>query len=637
MTDNSQRIANKIIGMLVLFFVIALLAISMTLVTSWKLEGGAAAINDAGSLRMRLYRIGYVIESGENSEIKGRLHREIDHFELVLADLERGDPLRPLSLPSDTRIRSDLAGIKETWQNRIRPMLLSYVEQKPSALSWGKLRSFYGQQVGAVAESVNALVSNMERSYSFNTNLLRSFQIGLVLLAAIGTAVLIRFFFIHVIRPVDQLYSGIKRMSANDFSVRLPLETRDEFGVLAHGFNQMVENLQSLYVNLEERVDEKTLSLAERNQELSVLYEITAFLNERDGGIDALCSGFLQRIRKTVNADAGAIRLQLSSDEKLSLVAHEGLSDIFLSEEAILRCGNCLCGTSMKKSQSLQADTYLPPYKLNNLTCANEGFRSVSAFTIGNRKQTLGILNLYYTAEHTFSAQEVKFLESLGQHLGVAVENQLLRSREREMAVAEARHLFAQELHDSIAQGLAFLNIQSQLLQDSLTKKSIDEAQETANNIKLGIKESYHDVRELLVYFRRRVSSNADLGKEIQAAVERFEIKSGIKAGFEKSGELPFLDGEQSIQVVHIIQEALANIRKHAQASTVKVAVLHEKDWLKIKIVDDGIGFSPDLVSGKDHMGMLIMNERAARIGAKCIVDSEPGRGTTVNLLLQQK
>lgn len=637
MADNSQRIANKIIGMLVIFLVIALLAIGMTLVISWRLEGGAAAINDAGSLRMRLYRIGYVIEKGESNEIKDKLRREIDDFEFVLADLERGDPLRPLSLPSDVLIRAELNGIEKTWHEGIRPMLLSFLEQKPSALSWWELKNGYSEQVSEVVKSVNLLVSSMERSYSFNTNLLRSFQIGLVLLAAIGTAILIRFFFIHVIRPLDQLQTGIKRMSGNDFSVRLPLETRDEFGVLAHGFNQMVENLQSLYANLEERVDEKTANLAERNQELSVLYEITAFLNERDGDIDALCSGFLQRIRKSVNSDAGAVRLQLSNDKKLSLIAHEGLSENFITEEAIDGCGKCLCGASINKAQSLQADTCLLPYKLGKLTCAKEGFRSVSAFTIGNQNHAFGVFNLYYFSEHTFLPREVKFLESLGQNLGVAIENQMLRSRDREMAVAEARHLFAQELHDSIAQGLAFLNIQSQLLQDSLTKKSIEEAQATANKIKLGIKESYRDVRELLVYFRKRDFSLVDLGKEIQVMVERFEVESGVKTVFEKNGHLPMLDGEHGFQVRHIIQEVLANIRKHARASTVKIDIFNEKNWLNIKIVDDGVGFLPESISDEDHMGMLIMNERATRIGAKCIVDSEPGCGTTVNLLLLQK
>ena len=61
-----------------------------------------------------------------------------------------------------------------------------------------------------------------------------------------------------VIRPVDNLYDGIRRMSGNDLAVRLPVETRDEFGVLAQGFNRMAEHLQEVYATLEERVAAKT-------------------------------------------------------------------------------------------------------------------------------------------------------------------------------------------------------------------------------------------------------------------------------------------------------------------------------------------------------------------------------------------
>ena len=106
-------------------------------------------------------------------------------------------------------------------------------------------------------------------------------------------------------------------------------------------------------------------------------------------------------------------------------------------------------------------------------------------------------------------------LETLGHHLGVAIENQRLKLRDKQLAISEERNLLAQELHDSIAQGLAFLNIQVQLLQDSLHKGRVDEALQTAGQLREGVQESYDDVRELLVHFRTRVHQS-DLDTAIQ-------------------------------------------------------------------------------------------------------------------------
>ena len=129
------------------------------------------------------------------------------------------------------------------------------------------------------------------------------------------------------------------------------------------------------------------------------------------------------------------------------------------------------------------------------------------------------------------AAQEKSLLETIGQHLGVAIENQRLRSREKELAVFEERNLLAQELHDSIAQGLAFLNIQVQLLQDSLRKGNLEEAMQTAGQLREGVQESYDDVREFLVHFRTRVLQS-DLDTAIANTLTKFEVQTGIPVSY---------------------------------------------------------------------------------------------------------
>lgn len=639
MLASPQRLSNKIIGMLVIFFLCAITAISLTLLISWQLEGGAAAINDAGSQRMRSYRIGHLLGRGvygpdQSAMVASEIGAEMERFEKVLVDLEQGDPVRPLSPPRDAAVYQGVKAVKEAWGSTIKPMLLDYLKADDRAGRQEILARFDGEVVRFVA-GINELVLRMESNYAFNANLLRTCQIGLAVLAVIGTAILIRFFFVQVIRPVDHLHNGIRRMAGDDFSVRLPVETRDEFGVLASGFNRMAEHLQEVYDTLEDRVETKTRNLAEKNKELEVLYETAAFLNERDG-IEDLGKGFLQRIKKAMGARAGAVRLYSGSSEELFMVSHDGLTEDFVASELTLSCGQCLCGEAMQQGVSMMADTSEPPPGMVLRTCLREGFRTATAFTISHKKETLGVFNLYFHEPRRFTEQEVHLLETLGQHLGVAVENQRLRSREKELAVSEERNLLAQELHDSIAQGLAFLNIQAQLLQDSLKKKNIAEALDTAAQIREGVQESYDDVRELLVHFRTRVS-HSDLDSAILSTLEKFEGQTGIRSEFDRTGSGVPLEPEDEIQVLHIVQESLSNVRKHARATQVKVKVERNVEGLAIEIRDNGVGFDPatnPAVASDRHVGLKIMKERAFRIGGQCQVTSATGEGTRVTLSL---
>ena len=635
------KLSRKIVGMLSAFFLVALAAIGMTLYLSWQLEGVAAAINDAGSQRMRTYRMAHLmsrgLESGQDSAaFAGRLQAELERFDKVLRDLRQGDPSRPMAPPRDGEVEKRLLAVEGSWSESIRPLVAAFLGQPPERRATA-LERFDSQLEGFVG-SINDLVLAMEQSYAANTNLLRSVQAALVLMAALGTAVLIWFFMQQVIRPVSELHAGIRRMGKNDLGVHVPVESDDEFGGLAKGFNEMAEHLQAAYSTLEERVAAKTRSLGERNRELGILYEITAVLSE-PVPIEALCQGFLSRIRAALGADAGAVRLYAADSEKLYLTTHEGLSAEFVAHESEMDCGDCLCGDVIDTGMPVAFDTVNPPPGMKLRTCIREGFATATAFTVQYDRQRIGVFNLYFRQAHPVSAQEVNLLETLGRHLGVAIENQRLRLREKDLAVSEERNLLAQELHDSIAQGLAFLNIQAQLLQDSLNKQDVEEASGTVAQLRAGIQESYDKVRELLVHFRTRMHQT-DLDSAIVASLAKLEDQTGVAVRFDRSGNgLPLLP-ESQIQVMRIVQECLSNIRKHARAATVRVIVRRSREGMHIEVADDGVGFDPETdpaVLSDRHVGLKIIRERAHRVGGQCQVKSVTGEGTLVSLWLPRQ
>jgi two-component system nitrate/nitrite sensor histidine kinase NarX len=628
------KLSQKIVGTLIFFFLVASVAIGMTLYISWALEGVAAAINDAGSLRMRSYRIGNLMAHDlRTGNSLSEVSQEVASFDRILADLKQGDPDRPLSPPRSSEVLAELMVVERGWQDDVRPILIAYqsgaMAQRQSALAQFDL------QLESFVSRINQLVGAMERSYTSDTNLLRTFQVILVLLAIFGTGVLIRFFVGLVIKPVNVLHAGISRMTSNDLSVRLPVQSNDELGGLAHGFNQMAEHLERVYSTLEERVEAETRSLAQRNHELRILYEVTSFLSEPLSQED-LCEGFLERIKSALGADGGAVRLYMEDTQKLALVTHDGLSEAFIARERVLNCGECLCGEVIQSGTPAVFDTVNPPKGMKLGSCIREGFATATAFSILHGKRRLGVYNLYFLNSHPVSAQEKSLLGTIGQHLGVAIENQRLRSREKELAVFEERNLLAQELHDSIAQGLAFLNIQVQLLQDSLRKNRTDEAMQTAGQLREGVQESYDHVRELLVHFRTR-PLQTDLDTAIATALQKFEKQTGIATELSIIGGGTPLLPDDSVQIMHVVQEALSNTRKHAQARHVSVTVYRQFGELEIEIRDDGVGFDPvnePKVMSDWHVGLKIMRERTDRIGGECRITSKTGEGTRVKLRL---
>lgn len=631
-----RKLSGRIVGILVVFFLVAITAIGLTLFISWQLEGSAAAINDAGSQRMRTYRIAYLLSqhpagAGEAAALHHAVGEEITSFERVLDDLEHGDPERPLSLPKESGIAQLMRQMRLEWTGTMKPEIEHLLEGLPEGNDAAEIATFRAS-VEKFVSLVNQLVVEVELSSARSTTLLRSLQIGLIVLAMSGTVILIGFFFILVIRPVDELRDVIKRMAEADFRVRLPVRRNDEFGELGEGFNRMADRLEDLYGKLELRVHEKTRDIEAKNRELSALYEVAASLSQ-PATIDTICRGVLDRIMVLLDAQAGVVRYADESSSQLKIGVPRNLSDDFLKAEAQMPIGDCVCGRAAVEGQPI-ACRLDSGGSAGELACRKkEGFSSMVAIPITSKQQPLGVLNLFFYGVRTLDDNEVRLLETVGQHLGVAIENQRLAAREKEMAVYEERNLLAEELHDSIAQSLAFLNIQAQLLQDSIRRQALDEAASELERIREGIQESYDDVRELLVHFRTRLDVGADLPAAVASALEKFEGQTGIATALSRSGSGVAASAQHNVQILHIVQESLSNVRKHSGARRVEVRI-EDGPPRAIRIADDGDGFDPGTAASEGHVGLKIMRERAHRIGGRLDIQSRPGAGTTISLVL---
>ena len=631
--QNRQKLSTKIVGALVAFMALALLVIGVTLWLSWQLEGSAAAINDTGSLRMNSYRLNLLLtrlkdEPPDEPPARALAERQLHVLDTTLAQVAQGDPQRPLFLPPANDIRIAFGQVEQEWRQTLRPLADAILRGRPG-LNEFQLR------VERFAGQVDALVQLIERDSEKRTFWLRASQLTLLALALVGTISLIFLMFSLIIEPVSRLHEGMVRMRDRDFDVRLEADSDDEFGQLARGFNQMADRLQASYANLEAQVKAKTAALEDQNRELALLYESAAFL-QRPQPVEAVCEGFMQRISDYFQADGGSVRVLDASRGNLHMVVHHGISSALVESEHCLKVGDCLCGEAVAQKVTVVHDLRRVD-RAHQLQCHREGFVTVSVFHIHAQQQHLGFFNLHFRTPKTFSDGEKALLETLGQLLGVAIENLRLAAREREMAISEERNTVAQGLHDSIAQGLNYLNLQVQMLDESLRDGKLDDVAAIVPALHAGVQESYEDVRELLLNFRTRLAEG-NLVTSLNSTVDRFRRQTGIAVELAADVDGSPFPRERQLQVLFIVQEALSNVRKHALASRVEIRLEDRQDFV-LSIHDNGNGFDAAALKqqGESHVGIHIMRERAQRIDATLTLASEPGAGTTVTLRLARE
>jgi len=599
------------------FLVLTLLAISATLWVSWQLEGGAAAVNEAGRMRMQTYRMSLSLATADSTN----LQRQMGAFEESLQLLRDGDPQRPLFVPWDDTVHARFATVERDW--------LRFKQQWTGRadVDVAQLRVHAADFVA----HIDAMVDAIENHMSHWTALQHLLQTAVLGLAVAGGATLLLTGYRFVLEPVSQLKRAIERLQAGDFGARVSSSSSDEFGTLAAGFNDLAEHLQSLYQNLEAKVAEKTSELQDRGRRLQALYDMSTLVAQAST-LDELAHGFTRHVAQVAQADGVALRWSDERNERYLMLASHGLPAAMAEEEQCLKAGDCHCGTPAAAPGVRVIPIHaLPRGALGH--CARADFETVIALPIRLHERNMGELNLFYNAQVTPSQAERSLLEALVAHLAAGMENLRLDSLAKEAAVSHERNLLARELHDSIAQSLAFLKIQVQLMRDALRSGDPQQVQAVLGEIDAGVRESYGDVRELLLHFRTRANGE-QIEPALQTTLRKFEHQSGIKASLQMQGQGLPLSPDLQIQVLHIVQEALSNVRKHSRASQVWLDAQQQPHW-RFEVRDDGIGFdTEDPGRGESHVGLRIMAERAERIGARLELMSTPGRGSSVVLAL---
>jgi two-component system nitrate/nitrite sensor histidine kinase NarX len=375
---------------------------------------------------------------------------------------------------------------------------------------------------------------------------------------------------------------------------------------------------------------------------LHIISEVSASLADEDD-VEELLGRFLGTMIRLANASAGAVRVLTSDGRHLRLVGARGLPPEVVEHERLVPvdCGHC--GSAVRDNRSR--------YEIDLAHCAERTHhpyfgrecQAMVVVPLQNQGRLLGTYNLFLPDRFELPEEVALLFRSIGEHLGMALENARLKRENLRITLMNERQMMAAEVHDSLAQTLAYMKMRIALLQDALIDAETDKANKYAGDLGQALDEAYAQLRELLSQFRNRMDPMG-LVAAVAGLVANFRDRTGIDLDYQNRVADFRLSVDQEAQVFFIIQEALANVARHSGATRARLAFEGAGDYYVATVEDNGRGGQgffaiANRTSGfeehpklRDHFGLTIMRERARKIGGRVEVANLPAGGFRVRL-----
>ena len=596
-------------------------------------QGHAAAINQAGTLRMQSYRIAtrLVYQSDLEPERYWHLTDElVQEFEQRLKN-----PRLTGVLPDENEhpLRQAYQRINGQWHKKIKPLLTVYVslvaprtadlmptnaeDRKLWNATEANIRDRYVNIVDRFVADIDFLVKLLEDGAESKIRWLRVIHINSLFLTlgmVFYTMYLVQ---AVVLPPLRDLLWFSQHARRGDFSIRVKHEHNDELGQLGSAFNGMADDLSKMYADLEERVREKTSDLERSNRALELLYKTTSRLNDAHISSNTY-QELLKDIESVVGFGPGNICLSRSGGEEVMTLATT-------ADDAHAVCGKAECEQCMQQQGTQIRD---------RLTEGGQRQRVLS-IPIKDKDEQHGVLFIAIPEGVLIKVWQRQLLEAVADHIGTAIGVAYRTSYSRRLALHEERSVIARELHDSLAQSLSYLKIQVSRLERTLKNGGDEQSVENVvQELREGLNSAYKQLRELLTTFRLKMDDRGLL-QALEDTVNEFKDRSDVQIQLDFGLQGLLLSENEEIHVLQVIREALSNVVRHAQAKSARVVLSGgEGSPVRVSILDDGHGI-PEAPQRSRHYGLAIMEERVRSLDSELRVSVRPEGGTEVTFEFQ--
>lgn len=430
----------------------------------------------------------------------------------------------------------------------------------------------------------------------------------------------------HFLDPLAHLYNWALGMCDGDLSSRISSQQTGRFAKLSFHINRLSEALEKLANEMDDVVWQQTKRLHERNKALETLFEVASAVNATSN-LTELLEQASNIIMPIVNGADCIVRLREEGGDVYVLDTH-GVQlrpiEVPINDPAFKEIEALLDGE--------RRDQRVAVHKCGK----NDDELVIVTIPLHYQGKNLGLLSFFTRAPSAVEDEELKkLLLSVGKHLGMAIAKARLDEESSNLTLMRERTSLAHELHDSLAQSLASLRFQVKLLGETLDGDDALQGRRELRRITNSLDGLNTELRELIANFRAPMDERG-LIPTLEDLVERFRCASGISTHLHTECQQLKLPAAAEMQVLGIVREALANARKHSEAKTVRVLVRCDSDGeYSLLVEDDGVGTASPCVEADhpgEHIGLLIMEERAKRLGGVLRIESESGEGTRVEL-----
>jgi signal transduction histidine kinase len=365
--------------------------------------------------------------------------------------------------------------------------------------------------------------------------------------------------------------------------------------------------------------------------------------------LDAILRIGLDNVLNIMNGTVGGIMLLDEPGQTLSYRVHHGLSDKY-AEEMRLKLGEGIAGKVAQNGRAvLLEDISSEPDAARTDLISSEGLRAFLSVPLRAKDNVLGVMNVASHVPHRFSKEDVYLLHSIGDQLGIAIEQAVLTERLRKarerlrklarqnlVAEEEERRRIARELHDETSQSLSGIALQLEALIEVSAKSGRQDPQFIAGLKKVQslTVQVHKEVSRVIANLHPTVLETLGLVAAVRQHVKNSLQPLNINVTVEVKGTERRFAADVETAVFRVVQGTVGNIIKHSKAKNASIVLVYEPNEFSLTIRDDGLGFDvsklTDVEESGRGRGLFSMRERIGFLGGTSGVESRVGAGTTV-------
>ncbi len=377
--------------------------------------------------------------------------------------------------------------------------------------------------------------------------------------------------------------------------------------------------------------------LGRRNRELSILNVIARELN-RSVDMDQILRTALAQVAELFDLQTGWVWLLREETGESYLAAAQNLPPA-LAENPHLMEGRCYCLDTYRAGDMRGAANVnvVECSRLYNLVDGTDGLRFHASIPLYAHGKKLGVLNVASGNWRELSPEDLRLLYTVGDLLSIAIERARLFGRSVQMGAVEERYRLAREIHDTLGQGLAAILLRLESVDALLESGAGPEGVRQAVGQTLQMaRTSLEEARRSVLDLRAASLEGRSLAEALAALAEGASERGGLRVSFEATGGGRPLPVRVEASLYRIAQEAVINAVRHAAARRVDVRLVATPDRVQLVVEDDGRGFDPSQVP-KGHYGLIGLNERARLLDGHMNLESSPGAGTRLEVVIPLK